>query len=475
MTQSLYWYDLETWGLDPRFFPIAQFGAIRTDLDLNEIEEPLELFCKPPSDMLPQPQAVLTTGITPQEATEKGLPEATFVKRIYEQFIRPGTITTGYNTIRFDDEALRYAFYRNLFDPYEREYGAGRNRWDLIDLLRATRALEPDGLMWPQSEDNNLRLESFTQANGIEHGDAHDAIADVRATIQAARMLKKAQPEMFEYGFSLMNKPVVEQLLDSSELLVHTTGKYKNEFFNTSMIYALGKHPKQKNKYIVYDLRFSPDEFIELNETQLSRRAFSSKEELGATVNRLPVKEIHTGKSPFLIKQSGISNAAEARIQLDARTAKKHAQILDAHPEFKDKVIELFGSRVFEEVHDVDAQLYGGAFPSDADKREMERLRNTNPEQWGRPNFSDNKYMTLAVRLRARNYPELLSEQEKKMWEQFRAKKLLTEDAPWMTYKKLESELLELVQTKELTQEQKFLLQEITLYAQSRYPDQSSS
>ncbi len=107
MAQTLYWHDYETFGTDPRRDRAAQFAGVRTDYDLNVIGEPLVIYCRPAADYLPQPDACVVTGITPQEAEQKDICEAGFIDLIHRQLARPQTCTVGYNNIRFDDEVTR--------------------------------------------------------------------------------------------------------------------------------------------------------------------------------------------------------------------------------------------------------------------------------------------------------------------------------------------------------------------------------
>ena len=174
---TLLWHDYETWGVDPRRDRPAQFAAVRTNTALEEIGEPIMLYCRPSDDFLPHPEAAMLTGIAPQEAAAKGLNEAGFFGRIHAAFLEPETCGTGYNTIRFDDEITRFGFYRNFIDPYSREWRNGNTRWDIIDLVRLAYALRPEDIRWPRKEDGSVsfRLEDLTAANGIEHDGGDDA------------------------------------------------------------------------------------------------------------------------------------------------------------------------------------------------------------------------------------------------------------------------------------------------------------
>ena len=146
MTASFLFYDLETFGADPRKTRIAQFAAIRTDADLNQVDEPVSFFVQPANDLLPSPVATLITGIAPQDALRDGVNEAEAFARIVDEMARPETCSAGYNSLRFDDEFVRHGLFRNFFDPYEREWRGGNSRWDLLDMLRLVHALRPEGI-----------------------------------------------------------------------------------------------------------------------------------------------------------------------------------------------------------------------------------------------------------------------------------------------------------------------------------------
>ena len=147
-SSSIYWYDFETFGIDPQKDRVCQFAGVRTDENLNIVEAPLVIYCKPSDDFLPSPFACLITGITPQKALAKGLIESEFTRRINAEFSVPKTCVVGYNNIKFDDEFMRRLLYRNLFDPYEREYKNQNTRWDIIDMVRLCGATRPEGIEW---------------------------------------------------------------------------------------------------------------------------------------------------------------------------------------------------------------------------------------------------------------------------------------------------------------------------------------
>jgi exodeoxyribonuclease-1 len=216
MPASFLFYDLETFGADPAHQPHRQFAAIRTDADLNEIEEPVNIFVRPADDLLPSPVATLITGIAPQAALRDGMNEAQAFSLIFDEMARPETCTLGYNSLRFDDEFVRYGLFRNFYDAYEREWRGGNCRWDLLDVFRLAHALRPEGLIWPKREDGatSFKLEHLATANDVRIGDAHEALSDVRALIGLARKFKQAQPRLWEYALKLRDKRFAASLID---------------------------------------------------------------------------------------------------------------------------------------------------------------------------------------------------------------------------------------------------------------------
>ena len=262
MPDTFYWHDYETFGADPSRDRPVQFAGLRTDFDLNPVGEPLVLFARPADDVLPQPEACLVTGISPQQALEKGLPESEFIGRIERELARPGTCGVGYNSLRFDDEVTRYTLYRNFHEPYAREWQNGNSRWDLIDLVRTANALRPEGIEWPLREDDlpSFRLEDLTAANGISHESAHDALSDVRATIALARLVRERQPRLYDYVLRHRDKRSAQALLDIATMkpVLHVSGMFGAQRHNIALIVPLALHPVNRNEVICYDLDADP-------------------------------------------------------------------------------------------------------------------------------------------------------------------------------------------------------------------------
>lgn len=429
MAHTFLWHDYETFGVQPRRDRPAQFAAIRTDENLNEIGEPVMLYCRPANDYLPDPQSCLITGITPQLCLERGLPEYQFAAEIERLLAEPGTIGVGYNTIRFDDEVTRFLFWRNLIDPYAREWQNGCGRWDILDVVRTAYALRPDGIEWPRHADGkpSFRLEDLTAANGIGHEAAHDALSDVRATIALARLIRDRQPKLFDFCLGLHRKDRVaaEIGLPLRRPLLHVTGMYPAERGCIGIVWPLAEHPTNRNEVIVWDLTSDPSALASLDAEAIRLRMFSKAEALPEDVERLPIKTIHLNRSPIIINNlKTLSSDMCARWGIDMEAVMRHADIATAVPDMSTIWKQVF-SRPQEATPDIDEDLYGG-FVGNGDRRLLQELRALPPEALAQamPSFTDARLEELLWRYRARNFPQTLSPEEMQQWEDHRAARL---------------------------------------------------
>ncbi len=435
---SFFWHDYETFGRVPRHDRPAQFAGLRTDAELNEIGEPLMLYCQPAPDTLPDPESCLLTGITPQHCLERGVPEAAFARQVLDALGAPGTVGVGYNSIRFDDEVTRHLFWRNLIEPYGREWQNGCGRWDLMDTVRCAYALRPDGLEWPRHEDGRVsfRLEQLTQANGLAHEAAHDALSDVRATVALARLIRSRQPRLFDFCLKLRKKDAVWQeigpLGQGSRPFLHVSGMYPAERGCLGLVWPLAPHPTNKNELIVWDLAHDPAELLGLDAETLRLRLFSKTADLPEGVARLPIKSIHINKSPVVIGNlKTLPPASAERWGLDMALGLRHAQWAAGQAEALGRLPwqAVFKRPAPAQAPDVDEDLYGG-FLGPADRRSLERLRGLAEKGGGqalagkRPAFEDGRLEELLFRYRARNWPDSLDEAEQSRWQQLRHERL---------------------------------------------------
>jgi exodeoxyribonuclease-1 len=414
-------HDYETFGTHPALDRPAQFAALRTDAEFNVIGDPEVFYCKPADDYLPQPGAVMVTGITPQEARDKGINEAAFAARIHALFTVPKTCIIGYNNVRFDDEVTRNIFYRNFRDPYAWSWQHDNSRWDLLDVMRACYALRPEGINWPENDEGlpSFRLEHLTRANGIEHSNAHDAMADVHATIAMAQLVKSRQPRLFDYLYSHRGKHKLAALIDVPQMkpLVHVSGMFGAARGNTSWVAPLAWHPENRNAVIMVDLAGDMRPLLELDGNALRERLYTAKADLGGE-SPVPIKLVHINKCPVLAQANALRQEDALRLGIDRQRCLDNLKLLREHPQVRDKAVAIFAeAEPFPTPDNVDARLYDGFF-SDADRAAMKIVLETDPRNLPALDitFVDNRIEPLLFNYRARNFPGSLDEAEQQRW-----------------------------------------------------------
>lgn len=435
-TPSMLWYDYETTGTDTVRDRPAQFAALRTDLDLQPAGEPVTLYCAPAPDVLPHPEACLITGITPQDAARDGGPEAEFAARVHECLAEPGTCSTGYNSIRFDDEVNRNLFYRNFIDPYEHTWKNGNARWDVMDLARACYALRPAGIEWPASDDGtpSFKLDRLAPANHLKQDHAHDAFSDVEATLDLARLLRARQPRLYDWHFGLRDKrkatSMLAQALPSMQPLLHVSGRYAPARGCLALVAPIAENPDRAGSFIVADLGVDPRAWMDLEPDALRERMFTRREDLPEHIERPPLKEIHGNKSPFLAPPTVLQGTDTQRIALDMDACLRNLGALRACDGLRDRVRQAYsdGGNRWPAREDPECMLYAG-FPSPTDKRRFATVRATPPARLGTTKFGfdDARYTELVFRYQARNWPQTLAAGATDRWRAYVRDKLTRE------------------------------------------------
>ena len=437
-------------------------------MNLEPVGEPYNLLVTLNDDTLPSPDALMVTGITPQKTVEEGYTEAQFAQMLSEEIFTPETIAVGFNNIRFDDEFIRHLLWRNFHDPYEWSWKEGRSRWDLLDVVRLTRALRPEGINWPlddKGEPSN-RLELITSANGIAHENAHDALADVTALIAVTKLIKQKQPQLYDYLLKMRDKKIVQQLVnvDDKKPFVYASGRYDKEFAKTTVAFPLTT--SRNGGVVVYDLRYDPAPFVELSVEELAKKIFASWEERQAEdFVKLPVKELQYNRCPA-VAPLGVLEQGDGwqKISLDLETVQKHQNILLDNPDFAEKLRTIFENKpAFKKLPDPEAQLYDG-FLNDRDRLRIEAVRNADERELAdfHPEFQDERLAPLLLHYKARNFPRSLSEDDLAQWEAWRAQHLQAQLPQFM------ASLQRLAPT--ATDEQQFILQELQLWAEAVLP-----
>ena len=471
MAQTFFFYDLETSGLSPRDDRIMQFAGIRTDMELNQVGEPYNILVRLNDDTLPSPEALMVTGITPQQTVEEGYSEAEFARILNDEIFTPDTIIVGFNSIRFDDEFVRHLLWRNFYDPYEWSWKDGRSRWDLLDVVRMTRALRPEGIEWPVIDGKAVnKLELLTKLNGIDHFKAHDALSDVEALIAVTRLIKEKQPQLYTYLLSMRDKNKVKELvnLDEKKPFVYVNGRYDAAYNKASVAFPLtsGRH----GAVLVYDLRHDPSPFVGLSASELAERAFATWEQRqeGGFV-ALPVKELQYNKAPA-VAPLGVLEQDDGwgKLTLDINTVEAHRKILLEHPEFAENIRSAYEKRaLFKRAADPEAQLYDG-FVGDRDKLYIETVRNADVRKLAdyNPDFSDERLSPLLLHYKARSYPSSLSASEARQWEQWRSYRIMATLPGFMRS-------LSKLAAVETDPSKQFVLEELQLWAENCAPQEA--
>jgi exodeoxyribonuclease-1 len=465
MADSFYWYDLETSGTAPKWDRIIQFAGLRTDADLNPIGDEYCTYVRLPDDVLPNPVATLVTGITPQLTMEQGIREVDALAHINELFSQPGTCVLGYNSLRFDDEFIRYGFYRNLFDPYVREWNNGNSRWDLIDLVRATGGLRRDGIVWPRDDDDLpvYRLEELTRANNIEHGHAHDAMSDVHATLGLAKLIKEKQPQLFNYYLNLRQKKSVKKLLEpyGERLCVHVSGMYPRARYGVAPVMSLTRHPTNSNSVVVVDLMEDIEPLLAWSADEIRDKLFTR-----GTESRPPLKEIRVNRCPFLAPIDVLNDENIDRLGIDLKLVKERARKL-RQPGLAAKIARVYQQPKLPAAVDVDAALYDG-FLQEEDRSRCHFFHNERRAgRWLDVDFVDRRLAILSERLKARGFAESLSEDETARWHEFVASKIgpSDEEVEWINLAKFEAQIGELEHNEDLTAQDRTVLEALMLHA----------
>lgn len=428
MTNSLYWYDYETFGLNPSRDHISQFAGIRTNENLEIVGEPLVMYCHPPSHRLPSPESCIVTGITPQICLEQGIPEKEFIDKIHRELSYPETCGVGYNNIGFDDEFTRYCLYRNFYDPYAREHQNGNSRWDILNLLRLTWALRPDGINWPVKDDGSpcFKLTSLTEANGIAHESAHDALSDVIATINVAKLIMSKQPKLYDYVYKHRLKKEVKNSIDVNKKrpFFHVSGKLGKENCYSSLMMPIAINPRNNNSIICFNLMGDPQPLIDFSAEELYEHLFIHKSQK----QKISLYTIETNKCPIILTPNLIDDVASNRLNISLEKCEKNLHKILKY-DLSEKLKKTYSMRQFEESEYLDRSSHVGFIEAKSDQKLLQQVRNSSSTELadGSINIQDKRYKALLFIYRAVNYPNSLTEIEKETWRNMRNERLTSE------------------------------------------------
>ena len=479
--KTFFFYDLETSGFSPQNDRIMQFAGQRTDENLNRIGEPVNILIRLNDDVLPSPSALMVTKISPQKTVEEGYTEAEFSKMLVEEYFTPDTVIVGYNNVRFDDVHIQHLLWRNFYPPYDWQWKDGRSRWDLLDVVRMIRALRPEGINWPFVINEGTgekfaanKLELLTKENGILHENAHDAMSDVDGLIDVARLLKEKQPQIFDYLFRIRSKNEVQKLvnLENPKPFVYTSGRFKVEFEKTTVAFPIA--PAKNQNVIVWDLRFSPEKFIDWSEDQILENITADFETRSSDdFEPIAAKILQYNKCPAVAPMGVLTEENRQRLKIDLAEIQKNLDVLRKNPHFAENLRSAFERRseVFQDKSSAEkpapeARLFEG-FVSKSDDIKIEAVRNSTDRELAdfHPDFADERLTDLLLHYKARNFLKSLSSQEKELWEEYRVENLQKMMPNFM------KEFQEIANNQNLNSQEEYILEEIKLWLENILPE----
>lgn len=450
MNSNYLWYDLETFGSNPWRDRIAQFAAIRTDSEFNILDQ-YNFYCQPPADRLPNVDACFITGITPQFAQQQGLSETKFADKVAQIFAQGNSCRVGYNSLRFDDEMCRSLFYRNFINVYDSEWRNGNSRWDLLDVVRLVYATKPETLNWPKNEDGNplFKLELLAKTNNlaakIKDYNAHEALSDIKVTIELAKLIQQRQPKLYQYCRSNYKKQQLQELLKEfgDKEFLHISGRYPAETGCASLVFCLGKHPKIANQYLIADLREDPNYWLDFSQEQLQQCLYTPRTELlQKKLKRLPIKTINLSHCPILVTANILNSNLCSHLQIDKNVCKQNLQHWQSQKIHKliDKITAIFALPFTGNSNDPESMLYQ-KFISDDDQEQFCNIRTGNFED---VTLIDQRLQKLLLRYKANNFANSLSASDLLKWRQYCQQNIINGGENLLSIKQYNQRLQEL-------------------------------
>ncbi|MBQ3294278.1 exodeoxyribonuclease I [Candidatus Saccharibacteria bacterium] len=427
-TPTFFFYDLETSGLSGSDDRIMQFAGQRTDTNLQPVGDPYNILVKLNDDTLPSPGAILTTHITPQKTVQDGIPERELAQILTTEVFTPDTTILGFNSVRFDDKFIQHLFWRNFYDPYEWQWKDGRSRWDMLDVVRMTRALRPEGINWPTTADGKPtnRLELITKANGISHESAHDALSDVNALVDVTRLIRDKQPKLWQWLFKLRDKREVRALinLENPQPFVYSSGRFGSTHNFTTVCVPV--FPGKNGNLVVFDLRYNFDELIE--EAKKTTPDFLANPDVKLHDLFFPkFKELAYNRCPAVAPLSVLETGnGWDKIELSKAKLSQNLTALHSHADLLKRLQnEHLADKYDKAPYDAETALYDG-FLDDRDRVRTNAIRDMDAEKLAdfHPNFADERLPELLLHYKAKNFPTSLTEPETQKWEEYRKKRI---------------------------------------------------
>jgi len=436
---SYVFYDTETTGLKSAFDQVLQFAAIRTDNDLNEIER-FEIRSKLLPYIVPSPRALQVTGISVDQLHSPDTPSFyEMAMAIRNKLIEwTPSIIIGHNSLGFDEHFLRQIFYQSLLPPYLTNTG-GNCRSDSLRIVQTVSLFEPDAINIPIVNNKKIfKLDQLAPANGFEHANAHDALADVEATLFICKLIEEEAPEIWSNFIRFSNKSTVIDFITSEKIFSLTDFYFGKPF--SWLVTLIKQCESQTNKLFVYDLYVEPETLIAMSDEELKKRLNKSPK---------PIRVIKANASPVLFPSEDAPSIAKAA-QLSDSELVRRVDVLNNNTAFVDRLMSLYDSLKGDadiSLH-AEEQIYD-RFASDDDSMLMSNFHEV---EWSDRSellnqISDDRFKYFGERLMHTECPEQVPDDVNHTHNVKNARRVVGYygDEPWLTLPKAINDVNDLI------------------------------
>ena len=434
-------YDVETTGLNRRFDQILHFAAVRTDDTLSPTAT-IEVRSRLLPYVVPSPKALLLTRTSLRDITDPHRPSHYEMVREIQRTLAAWSpaLFLGYNSIRFDEEFLRQAFYQCLHPTFLTNTN-NNARADVLNMMRALACLRPGVLQVPRDPEGRqvFRLADLAAANGFASAGAHDAMRDVELTLQLCQRVREGAPDIWSSFMRFASKQAVIAFIREEPAF-----GYFDNFEGTRSVRPLtriGISPLDANVHYCLDLTHDVDALRRLTDS-----------ELGEAVRarfRSPIRRLKVNASPFVapLWEIGAVDLEPA----DEDELMRSAQAVQSDEELVARLVAAARTtdRTYPPSEHVELQIYGAGWPSNDD---VVACRHFHESAWESRleialGLSDSRLRRLGRRLVYFERPDLLRPVDRSAFDEEVARRVRGGDGefPWTTLPQAFAEIDELM------------------------------
>ena len=420
-------YDTETTGLSREFDQILQFAAILTDDTFLELER-FEIRCRCLPWVVPAPMALKVTGVSPAQLKDPALPSFFDMMSTIRHKLAAWSpaVFIGYNSIRFDEPLLQRALWQTLHPPYL-TVTDGNARMDLLPIVQATSHLADGALAYPETDRGNtgFKLDALAPLNGYAHKNAHDALADVEATIHIAKLIADRVPTLWLSSVLRAPKQATAKVLEKGRPV------YVVEYFMGKPAAWWGQrldaHGSKGTNASIARLDQNWEHLASVNEDELAKALTSYPK---------PLRHLGMNKAPIVFTEDEAGSYWGIELDDQAKAMSAH---LNASPDAVRRILEQDAAlqERWPESEHLEQRIFEG-FPSRADEHGMLAFQSADWTERARlmRTFEDNRFSQLAQRIVYVNAPDKLEPSDRERLEKAITERLMVDhgdDKLWRT------------------------------------------